>query len=238
MPAGRLNDPPGVSLAIERMIGTIAGAKGIELFRIADGKITLDQAADVLGIDRAELDALIAKLEGKFIHVEYEKEAEERIEKVEVALEPIDVPKRVAAGPFTLKTELALEFGPSGTTLSDLIDGEKDLLQLSLEAGVTLEYADRIIWWLAQRGLLHFRQLKQEEMKRRYGSIGLRLFSKYGREGVYLYLLLEKYADAVLAIRASGIAPEKAVEMAAEIHDLIAPPFPFDKRAVLDALRR
>lgn len=237
MPVARL-DPLGGMATVEQTIMSIAGEKGVELFRIADGKITLDKAAEALGISRGELDALIAKLEGKFIHVEYEREEEEKIERAEAAVEPIDVPKKAAAGPFTLGTALTLEFGPSGTRVFDLIDGEKDVLQLSIEAGITLAYADNIVWWLAQRGLLHFRQLKQDDIKRRYGSIGFQLSSRYGREGIYLYLLLEKYADAVPAIRASGIPPERAVEMAADIYELVAPPFQFDKRAVLDALKR
>jgi hypothetical protein len=225
---------------IEDRVFSTAGEKGVELFRLADGRITLDEAAAALGIKRNELDELITKLEGKFIHVEYEKEEEERIEKekFEEMVEPIDVPKKVAPLSFGLKTSFTLEFGPSGSRLFDAIDGTKDILQLSLEAGVTLPYADAIVWWLAKRGILHFKQLTHEDVKNRYGSIGLQLFDKYGREGIYLYLLLEKYVDATSAIRASGVEPEKAVEIMSDIFELLAPPFQFDKRAVLDALRR
>lgn len=236
MPIGQ-TDRPELMSTVERMILALAGQKGVELFRVADGKITLDQAAQVLSITRDELGQIISKLEGKFIHVEYEEEAEEKVEKKET-VEPIDIPKKFSSGQFTLRTELTLEFGPSGSKIFDIVDGEKDLLQLSIAAGVTLAYTDRIIWWLARRGLLHFRQLKQEEIKNRYGSAGLRLYSEYGREGIYLYLLVEKYADAVPAIRASGIEAERAVEMCTLIYELISPPFTFDKRAVLDALRR
>jgi len=236
MPIGQVDRSEMMS-TVERMIAAIAGQKGVELFRISDGKITLQQAMDVLSITRPELNDILSKLEGKFIHVEYEEEVEEKVEKKET-LEPIDVPKKITSGPFTLRTELTLEFGPAGSKFFEVVDGEKDILQLSIDAGVTLAYADKIVWWLAQRGLLHFRQLRQEEIKSKYGSIGLRLYSEYGREGIYLYLLVEKYADAAPAVRASGLDPEKAVEMCVLIYELVAPPFTFDKRAVLDALRR
>jgi len=220
---------------VEEAVFKIAGEKGVDLFRIADGKITIEDAAQVLKISEEEVREILNKLEGKFLHTEYESE-EEKISKRKEEMAPIDVPIKISEGSFTLRTEFTLQFGPSGKKFFDLIDGEKDLVQLSIDSEITLAYADDIVWWLSQKGILRFRSLPRDEIKKRYGNVGLSLYERYGRDGVYLYLLIEKYADYTLAIKASGLDLLLAADICESTHRLISPPFQFDKKYLIEAL--
>lgn len=228
---------------IERSIYLDAGENGVLLFRMANGKITIADAMLKLGLDDAAMDTLVAKLSGKYLFIEAESESkkeEVKIERKEQGIIPIDVPKRSAESKnsLTLGSEITIRFGPSGKRIFDLIDGKLDVVQLAADTMVTLSYADDLMWFLSEKRVLTFTRLKEEDVRNRYGNIGMSIFNQYGREGIFLYLLLDKTSDPTAAIRASEIDPSKAVDMMEFILKQINTPISFNKKDVLTMLKR
>jgi DNA-binding MarR family transcriptional regulator len=230
--------------ASERAVLEDVGQDGLELFRLADGKVTISQAAKKLGISDAKMAELLAKMEGKYLHIETEAPKEERIVPVKSGEEgkvAIDVPQKANLDrltEFSVTSQLTFQYGPSAKRAFDLIDGERDSLALAVEVGVPLDYIDTICWYLSERRLAHFRKLRLEEIKDRYGALAIKLYNLYGREGIFLYLLLQHYSDPALAIRASALPSEKGIEIYEFIHRALSPPFPLDKQALEAALKR
>ncbi len=234
-------DPATLS-ALEKSIYLDAGEKGVLLFRMADGKTTIDQAAEAIGLTQEETNDLIEKLKSKYIFLEFEEVKKETIvieKKQEVT--PIDLPKKTAADSmtsFTLGSELAIRFGPAGKKIYDIIDGKFDTTQIAAEALVPLDFVDDVLWFLSERKQLHFTKLKTDDIKNRYGSIGFRIYNEYGREGIFIYVLLQKLADPFSSIRISGIDEVKALDMYEFIHKTANLPFPFNKKDMLTLLKR
>ena len=228
---------------IERSIYLDAGENGVLLFRMADGHVTVAEAQKRLGLDDASMDTIVTKLSGKYLFMEAEPEAkkeEVKIERKTQEVIPIDVPKRSAEskGSLTLGSELTIRFGPSGKKIFDSIDGKLDVVQLAADTMITLSYTDDLMWFLSERHVLTFTRLKEEDVRNKYGNVGMSIFNQYGREGIYLYLLLDKTSDPIAAIRTSDIDVSKAVDMMEFILKQIGAPISFNKKDTLTMLKR
>jgi hypothetical protein len=226
--------PEELSLA-EKMIFNIAGEKGVELYRIADGMTTIEDAAKLLKIDVKEVEEILKKIE-KFVKVEIEIEEkkEERIVTKKIT-EPLFVPKKIASLSFVDLAQLTIEFGPTGRKIYESLD-EKDIAELAAENSLTLEETDKILLWLHDKKILKYKILDEKDIKSKYGSLGLKLYHLYERKGPYLYLLLEKTNDPIQAIKISKI--ENALDIMEQIFKLLSPPIPFDKEEIAEQLER
>jgi hypothetical protein len=226
--------PEELSLA-EKMIFNIAGEKGVELYRIADGMTTIEDAAKLLKIDVKEVEEILKKIE-KFVKVEIEIEEkkEERIVTKKIT-EPLFVPKKIASLSFVDLAQLTIEFGPTGRKIYESLD-EKDIAELAAENSLTLEETDKILLWLHDKKILKYKILDEKDIKSKYGSLGLKLYQLYERKGPYLYLLLEKTNDPIQAIKISKI--ENALDIMEQIFKLLSPPIPFDKEEIAEQLER
>lgn len=228
-------------MAIEDEIRKIAGDIGIKIFRAANGS-TIWEIAKSVGVGQEEVMEVVEKMKNKFISIELPKKEVEEIviEKKEREEVPIDVPQKIKLDKFSelkLISELTFSYGPSAKKIYETIDGIADVTQIAVSASVTLDYVDEVCWILAEKRRALFKRLTQKEIKERYGGIGLKIYEKSSRDGIYLYLLLEKYGDHIAAIRAFG-DPEKGVEIYSFIHKLLSPPFKFDKDETFAAIAK
>ena len=232
--------------SLERSVYDTVGEEGIIIFRIADGRMTLEKAAEKLGISMDKVKDLINKMEGKFIRVETERSGPEEGVKVsneekvlKKYFEPVDIPKKVDINPisfFAISSEIAIQFGPSAKKLFDIIDGKLDTIQLAATIETPLDYVDSVMWFLADKKALKFTTLKLDEIKQKYGRTGLKIYREFGREGLLLYILLSKFSDPIYAIKSSGIEPIKGVEVYEFIYNLLSPQFTLNKKELLEKL--
>jgi len=233
---------PETLTSIEKSIYLDVGEKGVLLFRMADGKTTIEQAIAELGLTEQEANSVIEKLKSKYIFLEFEEEKKQEVV-VEKKAEPtpIDVPKKTSGDSvtaLTLGSELAVRFGPAGKKIYDVIDGKLDTVQVATEALVPLDFVDDVLWFLSERHQLHFSKLRPNEIKDKYGSIGYRIFNEYGREGIFIYVLLQRLADPIATIRLSGIDEVKALDIYEFIHKTAGLPISFNKKDMLTLLKR
>ncbi|MFH8119598.1 MAG: hypothetical protein QXS37_02230 [Candidatus Aenigmatarchaeota archaeon] len=218
--------PEELSLA-EKMIYNIAGEKGVDLYRIADGKTTIENAAKLLKISESEVEELLRKLE-KFIKIEVEAEEkkEEKITTIKKEVEPIFIPKRIANLSIIDISQLTIEFGPTGKRIYESLNN-KDVVELSIENNISLDVIDKILIWLTDKKVLKFHILDEKEIKKRYGEAGLQIYEKYGRKGIFIYLLLEKYGNPIDAIKNSYI--ENSIEILEFIYKVLSIQFDREK---------
>jgi hypothetical protein len=230
--------------SIERSIYLDAGENGVLLFRMADGKTTLAEAMKKLGLDDAAMDILISKLSGKYLFMEMPQEAKKEEIKIERKVKetiPIDIPKRTSSDSMSslaISSEITIRFGPSGKKILDSIDGKLDIVQLASDTLVSLSYVDDLMWFLSEHHTVTFTRLKVEDIKKRYGGVGMAIYNEYGREGIFLYLLLMKASDPMAAIRASDIDPTKAVDTMEFVLKQVNAPISFNKKDALTLLKR
>lgn len=226
-------------MAIEERLREEAGDIAVQIFRIADGR-TIDEIARKLGLTPAEVERIVTQFEGRWFRIIREKKPEEKIVIAKKEIVEIDLPTKLPLDKLaeaSLGLSLTTEIGPSAKKIWDAIDGKKDEVQLACELGLKIEFVDDVLYYLAKKGVARFPKLQIPEIKHRYGTIGVRLYEKWGRDGVYLYALLERYADAVTAIKASGIPAERALDIYEEIHKLLSLPIPFDRRVLESAIK-
>jgi hypothetical protein len=243
-PAKQARQPldPAMLSSIEKSIFLDVGEKGVLLFRMADGKTTINQATSALGMTQEGMADIVEKLKSKYIFLEFEETKKEQV-LIEKKAEPtpLDVPRKVSEDSLTsltLGSELAIRFGPAGKKIYDVIDGKLDTVQVAVEALVPLDFVDDVIWFLSERKQLHFAKLRTDDIKTKYGSIGLRIFNEYGRDGIFIYVLLQRLADPLPTIRLSGIDEVKALDIYEFIHKTANLPFPFNKKDMLTMLKR
>ena len=229
---------------IERSVYLDTGENGVLLFRMADGRVTLGDAMQKLGLDEAAMDTLLSKLSGKYLFTVTEQEAKKEEIKIERTVKetvPIDVPKRTSSDSMSslaVGSEITIRFGPSGKKILDTIDGKLDVAQLAADTMVNLSYVDDLMWFLSEHHTVTFTRLRIEDIKKKYGGTGMAMYNEHGREGIYLYLLLMKTSDPMAAIRTSDIDPARAVDMMEFILKQINAPISFNKRDTLTLLKR
>ena len=221
---------------MEKEIFQIAGEDGVKIFRIADGVTTTEEAPKILGISKEKFDETLEKLREKYIEIEREKRVEVVIEKKE-RLPPIALPydKRST---FFSSFSLFNKFGPSGKKLFDLIDGKMDVIQLASKGELPLSSTDKVMEYLGEKKLVRFRKLNIDEIKKRYGKIGIDIYKEYGREGLLIYLLLEKYKNPIKALRISKVDRLVGISVCEYIYNLLSLKRPFSPRILRKILGR
>lgn len=227
---------------LERAIYLDYGSEAVLVFRLSNKNLTVSEIAKELSLTEDQVYDIINKLKGRYIYVEEPEKKKIEIEEVkskEIVF--VDIPKKVPLdniSSIALISELTLKFGPSAKKIYEMIDGKTDVLELAVNNLVGLTYVDNLMWFLADKRSASFVKMDSEAIKKKYGSIGFKIFNQYGREGLYLYLLLDKTADPILALRYSEIDPSVSVEMMDFILKTIDAPISFNKRDALTILKR
>jgi len=226
---------------LERAIYLDYGPEGVMIFRMANKEMTIEEMTKELGIDEKKVEDIIEKMKGRYIYVE-EKEEQKHIEEVkEKEKIYIDVPKKAPLDNISsvaLVSELTLKFGPTAKKIYEMIDGKLDVIEIAASNLIGLAYVDNLMWFLAEKRAATFIRLDENDIKRKYGSIGLKIFNQYGREGLFLYLLLDKTADPIAALKYSELEPGIGVEAMDYILKVIDAPITFNKKDALTILKR
>jgi DNA-binding Lrp family transcriptional regulator len=215
------------------------GEKAVLLFRTADGKLTLTQIADELNLSTREVQDLLSKLEGKFVHVEFtEEKKEEVVTRAEPTQVPVDLPRKSSIDPVThlsIELELAAKFGPSARGMFQMIDGKKDVIDIATELSIPISYVDEVLFYISGFGVLKFHRLTTEDIKKKYGTYGVGIYNQHGRNGLLLFRLLEKYPP-VTAIKALDIDALEAIVIYETIYKILSPPYPLNSKQILAKL--
>ena len=228
---------------IEKAIYLEFGSDGVSVFRLSSRNMTVNEISKDLALEEEKVIELINKMKGKYLYVE-EPKVEKGAEIAEAKpkeIVVIDVPKKTSSDNISsvaLISELTIKFGPTAKKIYEMIDGKLDVLQLASMNLVSLDYVDNLMWVLADKKSVSFVRLYEEDIKKKYGSMCFNIFNKYGRDGLFLYQLLDRTSDPVLAIRYSEIEPSMAVEAMDYILKLIGAPIAFNKKDALTSVKR
>lgn len=227
---------------LERSLYLEYGSDAVLIFRLANKKLTVSEIAQELSIPEEKVYEVIDKLKGKYIYVEEPEEKKVELGQVKVKETVfVDIPKKVPLDNISsvaLISELTLKFGPTAKRIYEMIDGKTDVLELAASSLSGLNYVDNLMWVLAEKKSTTFSRMGAEEIKKKYGSVGFKIFNQYRREGLYLYILLDKTADPIAALRFSEIDPSIGVEMMEYILKTIDATISFNKKDALTLLKR
>lgn len=155
--------------------------------------------------------------------VETEFEVPEEAEE-ETGIIPIDIPVKAELGfsqKLRLGPELSLKFGSKGAKLFELIDGEKNVIDLAIETKMTLKEVDKVMEFLSSKDASLFKTMDRDEIRFKYGDEGFAIYKKYGREGIYIYELIGRVPTFKDIVKTTGIDPEKVVEIFIFIHNVL-----------------
>ncbi len=228
---------------IERTIYLEYGSDGVLVFRLSSRNMNVSEISKELALEEEKVLELINKMKGKYLYVEELKieKGREIVPTEAKQVVVVDVPKKISAGNISsvaLISELTIKFGPTAKKIFEMIDGKMDVLQLAATNLVSLDYVDNLMWVLADKKAVSFVRLYEEDIKKKYGSMCFNIFNQYGREGIFLYQLLDKTADPITAIKYSEIEPSIAVEIMDYILKAINAPISFNKKDALTLIKR
>lgn len=167
----------------------------------------------------------------------FQKEEEARMgvagELVEIV--PIDVPMKVELN-ILQRAQLTLlltsKYRDKGLKVYNAIDGTKSMIDLAVEAGMSLNDLDLMLGDLGKNNMLLFRTLAREDVEGRYGTSGFSVYKRYGRDGILLYEMIGKAESLKDIIMRSRMEPKRAIEIFLFIHKVLGIDIPLDKKAL------
>jgi hypothetical protein len=152
-----------------------------------------------------------------------------------VEMVPIDVPMRVELN-IMQKAQLTFlltsKYRDRGLKVYNAIDGTKNMIDLSVEIGLSLNDLDLMFGDLGKRNMLLFRTLTREDVEGRYGASGFAVYKRYGRDGILLYEMIGKAESLKDIIMRSGMDPKKAIDVFLFIHKVLGIDIPLDRKAL------
>jgi len=125
--------------------------------------------------------------------------------------------------------ELATKFDKRGRDLVNLIDGQRDFVDLSLATGLSFFDIDNIAAHFGKKGILSFRQLGRDDIKKKYGDDGFAIYKRYGRDGLLLYEMIGKEPSLKDIIVKSKIEVDRAIDILVFIHKVMGLDVPIDR---------
>ncbi|MEM3364531.1 MAG: hypothetical protein QXS93_03410 [Candidatus Micrarchaeia archaeon] len=137
---------------------------------------------------------------------------------------PLDVPilqKMPLPARMSLEAKLLAKFGPRALRILNRIDNESDIVKIAIENAIDLDELDEILYAISNSGGCTFATLSEDDIKRRYGDEALKIYKKYGREGVIIYELIGKMDSLKKMVSFAKVDPKKAVEIIVDINELL-----------------
>jgi hypothetical protein len=157
--------------------------------------------------------------------VEIPEEPGEDIVLVDVpAMEKITMMQRAL-----IYADLSTKFDRRASELMKLVDGNRDFVELAMATGMALHEIDAVMAHFGTKGILSFRQLERNDIKKRYGEDGFSIYKKYGRDGLLLYEMIGKEASLKDIILKSRVDPERAIDIFMFIHRVLGLEIPIDR---------
>ncbi|MBI5229439.1 hypothetical protein HY991_04970 [Candidatus Micrarchaeota archaeon] len=245
---------------VEKIIKDKYGETGIKVYNLIDGQKTAEEIMKETGLSESKLVEMLDFMDEEgIIKLEYPGEKkkpkvteekppaaegftpmveEEEIPEKEIIKNPIEVPIKAPLNmveALYLRTKTLLRFGEKGGKALESIDGKKDIIEIAMENGLTLYgITDVINFLLEQKGIL-LKPLTRADVRKRYGDDGYSIYKKHGKDGVFLYELLDrdmKIKDMVRQLYPpADIAQnkEKMVDMFLFIRQILKIELPVDK---------
>jgi hypothetical protein len=127
-----------------------------------------------------------------------------------------------------IEAELLNRYGNEGVKAFSMMNGKRTNVKIIKEIKISSTKLDDITSFLLGKGALKLQCLTAENIREMYGEEGLAIYSKYKRDGIVLYELIDKKASLREIVHASGIEPKLAVEMFAFIHKVLGLQIPID----------
>ncbi|MEM2138465.1 MAG: hypothetical protein QW568_05235 [Candidatus Anstonellaceae archaeon] len=167
------------------------------------------------------------------------KKIKEEIEEEAKDIVPVDVPqmnKLSIVQKAMLFAELSTKFGKGARELMKMVDGNHDFIDLSLGTGMSFFDVDAIMAYFGKKGMVSFRQLEREEIKKKYGEDGFAIYKRFGREGLLLYEMIGKEASLKDIIVKSKFDVDRALDILVFIHKVLGLDVPIDRDVIYKQL--
>ncbi len=139
-------------------------------------------------------------------------------------------------GKLKLEAELLRLFGQKGVHLLSLVDGSRTDIELAKETKYTITFVDQVLDFLVKDGKVELHPLTTDELRERYGEEGVSISNVYGRDGIFIYELIDKKATVKDIILFSGVEPKRGVEIFSFIHRILGIDIPLDRAALYKQL--
>ncbi|MCX6777027.1 MAG: hypothetical protein NTY73_03610 [Candidatus Micrarchaeota archaeon] len=140
---------------------------------------------------------------------------------------PIAVPIRLI-NKLRLEANLLKKYGNEGVKAFSMMNGKKTNARIVKDTKIKPARLDEITTFLLQNDAVKLQCLTDDNIKEIYGEEGFSIYSKYGRDGILLYELIDKKTTPGDIVRISGIEPNVAVEMFAFVHKVLGLEIPLD----------
>ena len=248
---------------IEKKVYDRFGETGVKVYSLIDGEKTAEEILKetkisdvklieileyldterIIKLEKPEQRKKLAELrpmaEQKATLLSETKPSEQATEIIGSDIVPVDIPvknalpimKKVVFLPKLLSAE-----GGKIKKVYDLIDGQKGLVDLCLQANMSLPNMDKYMEFLSKEGAILFRTMSREDISKKYGEEGLSIYKKYGREGVLIYELIGNVSSFKEIVTKSGINPERAVDIFIFIHKVLNLELPLTKETMFKQL--
>lgn len=131
-----------------------------------------------------------------------------------------------------LFVELSTKYGKAAQEMVNHIDGKKDFVDLSLASGLSFFDIDSVMAYFGKKGMISFRQLSRDEIKKKYGEDGFAIYKKFGRDGLLLYEMIGKETSLKDIILKSKIQPDRAIDIFVFIHKVLGLDIPIDRDVI------
>ncbi len=131
-----------------------------------------------------------------------------------------------------MMAELSTKFPKGAKQLVEMVDGNRDFIDLALATGLSFFDIDAIFAYFGKKGLISFRQLAREEIKKKYGEDGFAIYKRFGREGLLLYEMIGKEASLRDIILKSRFDPDRAIDILVFIHKVLGLDVPIDRNII------
>ncbi len=240
---------------IEKIIFDKYGASGVKVYNLIDGQRTAEEILKQTGVTEVKLIEILEFLDKQGI-IKLEKPSKEKhlkklsplteyeLEGVEPEADdeniiPVDIPVKGKLG-FSQKLrigpEITLKFGSKGSKVFDLIDGDRNVIDLAVETNMKLKDIDELMEFLATRDAALFKSMDREQIRYKYGDEGFAIYKKYGREGIYIYELIGRVPSFKDIVKITGIEPQLVVEVFIFIHNVLDIELPLTKQMMYKQL--
>ncbi len=135
-----------------------------------------------------------------------------------------------------LFAELSTKFGKAARQLMEMVDGKRDFIDLSLATGLSFYDIDAVTAHFGKKGMLTFRQLVREDIKKKFGEDGFAIYKRFGREGLLLYEMIGRESSLKDIIVKSKIEPDRAIDILVFIHKVLGLDVPIDRDVIYKQL--
>ncbi len=171
--------------------------------------------------------------------VEEQPELSAQISEKELASISLDVPAKATKdiiSEINAKAKVMLKFGKEYVKAYEMIDGKRDVVDLSVQLKLPLYRIYALLAFLQELKVVMLKPALREEIRRKYGEDGYSVYKKYGREGVLLYQLIGKEMSLKEMASLTTTDPNKVIEMFMFIHRLLGIELPIDEDVLRERL--